>query len=343
MSSILDGLDQSYSWILILLIVIIFTFLTILFYYSRDKYEPEPMSKIFLAFGLGILSIIPALLLSLIVIFYVPQEILQAVFVAPIVEEFCKAWMVVYLSKNDNFDGPLDGLIYGAMVGSGFAFAENLLYGFTILYSPDGGVFLGLTITTFRSLTQVIGHPLYTGLFGVGVGEVKVGLASGKYQKIWRSIALHAMWNGAASLPNYSFFGGIAFVIIISIIKLKTELTTAILLDRQAYESGYYEAKRLYLEEQQRRMTQPWLYQQQPWGQQPPQRPWGQQPPQQPWGQQPPQQPWGQQPPQQPWGQQPPQQPWGQQSPQQQPQKSMKNKNLNSITNSDLVDNYVFF
>jgi hypothetical protein len=129
------------------------------------------------------------------------------------------------------------------------------------------------------------------------------------------------MWNGAASLPEYYFFGGIAFVIIISIIILKTELTTAILLDRKAYESGYYEAKRLYLEEQQKRMTQPWLYQQQPWGQQPPQQPWGQQPPQQPWGQQPPQQPWGQQPPQQPWGQQPPQQPWGQQPPQQ-PQKS---------------------
>ncbi|MHA2250869.1 MAG: PrsW family intramembrane metalloprotease [Candidatus Kariarchaeaceae archaeon] len=252
MSFISGWINGPYVWVLIFIIVIFFTLLTILFYYSRDKYEPEPISRIFLAFLLGIFSIIPALILELILVFFVRSEVLIAILVAPIVEEFVKGWMVIYLSRHDNFDGPLDGLIYGAMVGSGFAAAENLFYGFAALYIPEGGISVGLTITTIRSLTQIIGHPLYTGLMGVGVGEYKVGLIHNKYQQIWRSILLHSMWNGAASLPGLIFFAGILGVIIISLYVLKKELSSAIKLDRQAYERGYYEAKRIYLEEQKR-------------------------------------------------------------------------------------------
>ncbi len=265
MSLFSNWIDGSYVWVLIFIIVLFFTFLTILFYYTRDKYEPEPITRVFYAFLLGIFSVIPAMILSLIGLLIIPvNSILVAVLLAPVVEEFCKGWMVIYLSRNDDFDGPLDGLIYGAMVGSGFAAAENLVYGFYALYSSDGGIFLGLTITTFRSLTQIIGHPLYTGLMGAGVGQYKVGLTQNKYQQIWRSITLHAMWNGATYLGNF-FILGIIGVIIVSIYILKNELSSAITLDRQAYERGYYEAKKKYLEYKQRQIMQQQQWQAQKW------------------------------------------------------------------------------
>ena len=49
---------------------------------------------------------------------------------APIVEEALKAAILVrfYLARKDEFDGVVDGVIYAAMVGLGFAFAENVDY-----------------------------------------------------------------------------------------------------------------------------------------------------------------------------------------------------------------------
>ena len=247
MGVISDWIDGPYGWTAIFLIVLFFTFLTILFYYTRDKYEPEPVSRIFIAYVYGIISVIPALIISLISIdLFIASPILSAIIIAPIIEEFAKGFFVVQLSKDETFDGPLDGLIYGAMVGSGFATVENLLYGFTAtLINIDAGVQLAF----YRSLPQIVGHPLYTGIMGAGVGAYKVGLNMNQYNLVWQSIVLHGMWNGAASISDpTSFFAGLAIVIIISIIRLRDELMKAMELDRKAFERGYYEQKKIYLE-----------------------------------------------------------------------------------------------
>ena len=66
MSRFDEWLNGSYGWITILLIVFIFKGITILFYYTRDKYEPEPYSRIFRAYVYGMLSVVPSLIISLI-------------------------------------------------------------------------------------------------------------------------------------------------------------------------------------------------------------------------------------------------------------------------------------
>ena len=65
-----DWVEGEYGWTTILGIVILFTIITIWFYYTRDKYEPEPFSRILVAYLYGMLSVIPALIISLIAVYH---------------------------------------------------------------------------------------------------------------------------------------------------------------------------------------------------------------------------------------------------------------------------------
>src|SRR5699024_11787194 len=57
-------------------------------------------------------------------------SIIGAVFQAPVVEESTKTVLlvIIVLAARRYFEGPLDGLVYGALIGAGFAFTENILY-----------------------------------------------------------------------------------------------------------------------------------------------------------------------------------------------------------------------
>src|SRR5262245_56206050 len=104
-----------------------------------DRYEKEPLPLLLVAFMWGA---VPAIALALIleVVAGIPlqefvlvdqtREITEAGLVAPIVEEAVKAviLVVLFLAYQREFDNVLDGIVYGAMVGLGFAFVENVLY-----------------------------------------------------------------------------------------------------------------------------------------------------------------------------------------------------------------------
>ncbi|RMG32886.1 MAG: PrsW family intramembrane metalloprotease [Methanobacteriota archaeon] len=232
----------------------LFTLLTIVFYYRKDKYEPEPFTRIILAFFLGVLSVIPALIGELLIALIggaltfglLASEPILAIFIAPPVEELSKAMMVIYLSRHRDFDGPLDGLIYGAMVGSGFAMAENVVYGLGAFYELNLNAALGLTL--LRGITQILGHPLYTGLIGIGIGGYKVGLYRSKYQKLNQGIGLHMLWNFAATISGITPVGYLALIgiMVYGIIILRKELRFVTELDRMAYENGYYRFKKTF-------------------------------------------------------------------------------------------------
>src|SRR6185437_13183492 len=57
-------------------------------------------------------------------------EALHAVVQAPVVEEFAKGLgvLVIFLTARRAFDGPVDGIVYGALIAAGFAFTENIQY-----------------------------------------------------------------------------------------------------------------------------------------------------------------------------------------------------------------------
>ena len=68
-------------------------------------------------------------------------------------EEFGKGLGVflIFVTARRAFDGPVDGIVYGALIGAGFAFTENIQY-FAIGFL-EGGARLSTTLLHPR-------HPL---------------------------------------------------------------------------------------------------------------------------------------------------------------------------------------
>jgi protease PrsW len=61
----------------------------------------------------------------------------------------------------------MDGFVYGAMVGLGFALVEDVFYFIGIFGGTTGGVLAGFYVRVVSS--GLYGHVLYTGLAGMGV------------------------------------------------------------------------------------------------------------------------------------------------------------------------------
>jgi RsiW-degrading membrane proteinase PrsW (M82 family) len=99
-----------------------------------------------------------------------------AVFVAPIVEEVVKglAVLFVFWILHDEFDNVLEGMVLGAASGLGFALVENSIYNIQFLAQPGGGTPTLLAMGTYRALVNaLIGHPVYTAMFGAGLGLLR--------------------------------------------------------------------------------------------------------------------------------------------------------------------------
>lgn len=127
-------------------------------------------------------------------------DLLYPVLGAPPIEEGAKGiFLAVFaLAARRHFTGPLDGFIYGSLVGEGFAFTENLQY---LSGSFDEGQFVGLAITfVLRGIVSPLSHSLFTAVAGV-----VIGFAAARWQW-WAAILawplgwsvgtfLHALWN----------------------------------------------------------------------------------------------------------------------------------------------------
>lgn len=141
-----------------------------------DRYEKEPTRYLVAAFLWGA---VPAVILGLILelVLAVPvkawlgdslaSEFVQTGVVAPIVEEVIKgaAVILLYLWRKREFDGWVDGIVYGSTVGFGFAFVENIFY-------IIGAETWGDWITLFFLRVVVFGfmHGFWTSLTGIGLG-----------------------------------------------------------------------------------------------------------------------------------------------------------------------------
>lgn len=147
------------------------------FIYWLDRYEKEPRWLLFVAFFWGgFVAIIGALIGSIILdigFMAVLQDetvanIASGSITAPFVEEFWKglAVLAVVLIFRKEFDSILDGIVYGAIAGLGFAATENVLY-FMSQYA-DGGWAGMLSNFALRVGVFAWGHPFYTAFTGIG-------------------------------------------------------------------------------------------------------------------------------------------------------------------------------
>ncbi|MGF2948320.1 PrsW family intramembrane metalloprotease [Microbacterium alcoholitolerans] len=177
-----------------------------------DRWEPEPKSMIIFALGWGaVVSVGIALLVDLLFALSVgPRSaVFSGVIQAPIVEEIAKGFGVflIYLIGRRAFDGPVDGVVYGALVGAGFAFTENIQYFGVSLLAGGAGE---LTVTfIMRGLVSPFAHAMFTALTGFAIGLVARRSASAGQALGAASIGaigailLHAYWNGSSLLGDF--------------------------------------------------------------------------------------------------------------------------------------------
>ncbi len=153
-------------------------FIYVILFYWADRYEREPVWLLAVSFAWGA---VPAIILSLIAELALGApfvadpaslagEVVEGAVIAPIVEEIAKALALlgIFWWKRQEFDGVLDGIVYGALVGFGFAMTENFLY-FVGAYGEGG--FGSLSIVIYlRSILFGLNHAFYTSLVGIGLG-----------------------------------------------------------------------------------------------------------------------------------------------------------------------------
>jgi hypothetical protein len=136
-----------------------------------------------------------------------PDEALQAVVQAPLVEETAKGIgvLLIYVFSRSHFDGPVDGLVYGATVAAGFAFTENIIY-FGSALIEGGPDELGATFVV-RGLFSPFAHVLFTACTGIaiGIGARRgggAGVVGWFLLGLTGAVLLHALWNGSLAFAE---------------------------------------------------------------------------------------------------------------------------------------------
>ncbi len=188
------------------------TIFYLLLLWLADRHEKEPLMLLVATFVWGA---VPAIILAVILeeIFGVPlyvwslqgAELISSSIVAPLVEESVKALAVaiLYLLFRREFDGILDGIIYGALVGLGFAMTENVAY--FLRSFGSGGWEQWTTTVLVRSLFFGLTHALYTGIVGASFGAARLTRSRRQRYALllagWLiAAALHAFHNGTMGL-----------------------------------------------------------------------------------------------------------------------------------------------
>jgi len=209
-----------------------FSVVPMLFYlviiWWMDRYEREPFWLVSLNFVWGatgaiLFGIIGSIIMGLGVSEFiyqfandsdagVLQQLSGAVVVAPLVEESTKGIFLLLISLSRNYDGPVDGAVYGGAVGLGFGMTENFLY---FMSFPKDYTSLILLII-IRTLFSAVLHCCTQAVFGAAIGYAKYRGILAKLLVIPLGLAvamfMHFMWNLTVSFNSTALIG-FAFMI----------------------------------------------------------------------------------------------------------------------------------
>ncbi len=182
-----------------------------------DRYEREPSWLLLTMFLWGA---VPAVLLAVLASVLVERPLaglataqggsfLQTVLVAPTVEELVKglAVLAVVLFFATEVDSLLDGIIYGALVGIGFALTENFLYFLQSAMEDSRLQFLALT--AMRGVVFGLNHAWYSALVGIAAALALLRFSGIRRWMVLAAGLLAAMW--AHALHNLSVLGAASF------------------------------------------------------------------------------------------------------------------------------------
>lgn len=190
--------------------------------YWFDRYEKEPLGLILATFVWGF---VPAAIFALISqaildlpmsIFFVQgtlgYDFVSASIIAPVTEEIFKGLAVfaIFLFARREFDSLFDGILYGSLVGFGFAAIENIIY-FSTETTLEGLFFL----IFMRAFLFGLNHAFFTSLTGMGFAVARLSRSgfvklTAPLLGLSAAIVAHAIHNGGATLAQQT---GIAFLL----------------------------------------------------------------------------------------------------------------------------------
>ncbi len=180
-----------------------------------DRFEPEPARILAQTFAWGgTVAVFVALMANGVVQALLdtvlgPEtgDVVGSVLTAPVVEELAKgfALLLLFSELRDEFDGVVDGVVYASMVGLGFAMIENVQY---YGQAVAGGTESSVLTFVLRGLVAPFAHPLFTSMFGIGLGMVREGHHRARGWAVavlglGLAMALHALWNLSASFEGW--------------------------------------------------------------------------------------------------------------------------------------------
>ncbi|HON82226.1 MAG TPA: PrsW family glutamic-type intramembrane protease [Methanoregulaceae archaeon] len=157
------------------------------YFYLKDRYEPEPLGWVAKVFFIGAFMTIPAVLLEM----PFSPGLMATVVAAPIIEEllkFCAVYFTVY--RDEEFDEPVDGIVYASAAALGFAMVEN------VAYVLEGGMAVGV----IRAVASVPAHALFSSIWGYSLGVARFRPANQRTVLVASGLAGAMLFHGFFNL-----------------------------------------------------------------------------------------------------------------------------------------------
>ncbi len=152
---------------------------------------------------------------------------------AAFVEEVGKLAALLVLARfaqQERYSFALNGLLFGAAVGTGFAAFESAGYAFERLLMRGGGVGAMVDNITIRGVLAPFGHIAWTAIAACAVWRVRAlgvpltqAVMHPKFLVLFAvPVGLHFIWNSSFQLPffgKYLLLGFLAYVVIVSLVQ----------------------------------------------------------------------------------------------------------------------------
>ncbi len=218
--------------VLILLLTSLPTLLYVGLLWWLDRYEKEPLPLLVAVFVWGA---VPAVAISLVAEQDIPTTLgmgqgSNSIWLAPLVEEPLKALALlgIFIFFRYEFDGILDGIIYGSLIGFGFSMTENALYFYREGSALSSLLWLRIVLFGFN-------HAFFTSIVGVTLGMVRYNKRSWSGWLAFPGALLlamffHALHNEASGLPFPGVLlswivnsGGVLVVVLVAMIAWRRE------------------------------------------------------------------------------------------------------------------------
>lgn len=242
--------------------------------WRADHYDREPFwlvlkNYLWGALGAVFFAIVWSSLISALISIFIKNEVhlgrVEAILVAPFVEEITKGAFLFFTIRNRKFDNITDGIVYGGAIGLGFGMTENFLYFITYGNTIANWVM----IVIIRTLFSAVMHCVSTATFGafLAYGKFKPALYKAFYTLTGLAVAMfiHLAWNLSVSFEETTFLGflfmifTIALFITVFAISVSGERKIIFLELLDEAEAGLIPKEHLYILNSSRRNTLGWV------------------------------------------------------------------------------------